>query len=240
MSKIVDRTLDFLELFAEQRRPLSLSEISKCLSLPASSCHDVIKALQGRGYVYEVSPRGGYYPTLRLHQIALAIVAADPILQRVEHHLAALRDATDEFVLLARTSGLKAFYIMALEPSHPLRFLARAGEEVRHIHATSAGKALLGHLPREKLEIFLESHALMRLTPYTATTKEELQRDIVQSRQRGWYLNQDATIEGVTTISAYLFPFECPLYRYNCRNDASPRSTFGKDRKPAVGDLQPP
>jgi len=36
MSKIVKRTLDFFELFAEQKRPLSLSEISRLLSLAPS------------------------------------------------------------------------------------------------------------------------------------------------------------------------------------------------------------
>ena len=60
MSKIVDRTLDFLEIFADQKRPLSLSEISRLLHIPASSCHDVVQALQKRGYIYELGPRGGY------------------------------------------------------------------------------------------------------------------------------------------------------------------------------------
>ena len=46
MSKIVDRTLDFLELFAKEKRPLSLSDISRLLSIPVSSCHDVLQALQ--------------------------------------------------------------------------------------------------------------------------------------------------------------------------------------------------
>ena len=46
MSKIVKRTLDFFELFAEHKRPLSLSEISKLLGIPVSSCHDVLRALE--------------------------------------------------------------------------------------------------------------------------------------------------------------------------------------------------
>ncbi len=34
MSKNVDRTLDFIELFARERKPLSLSEISRSLAYP--------------------------------------------------------------------------------------------------------------------------------------------------------------------------------------------------------------
>ncbi len=66
MSKIVDRTLDLLELFAEEKRPLSLSDIARLLKIPISSCHDVLQAMQARGYLYELAPRAGYYPTLRL------------------------------------------------------------------------------------------------------------------------------------------------------------------------------
>ena len=49
LSKIVGRTLDFLELFADQKRPLSVSETARLLDLPASSSHDVLKTLQERG-----------------------------------------------------------------------------------------------------------------------------------------------------------------------------------------------
>ena len=34
MSKIVERTLDFIELFATERRPLPLSDISRLLGIP--------------------------------------------------------------------------------------------------------------------------------------------------------------------------------------------------------------
>ena len=84
VSKIVDRTLDFLELFAKERRPLSLSDIAHLLSIPISSCHDVVQALQSRGYLYEIAPRAGYYPTMRLQALAKEIGDNDPVLMRCE------------------------------------------------------------------------------------------------------------------------------------------------------------
>jgi DNA-binding IclR family transcriptional regulator len=46
MSKIIDRTPDFIELFGKERRPLSLSEIANLLDIPISSCQDVVQAMQ--------------------------------------------------------------------------------------------------------------------------------------------------------------------------------------------------
>ncbi len=202
MSKIVGRTLDFLEVFAEHKRPLSASEIARLLDIPASSCHDVLQALHERGYIYELTPRGGYYPTLRLYEIAKVIADHDPVVLRTDSLLRSLRDALDESVLLAKVNGLSAVYLASFEPSHPLRFLANVGENVRSIHATSAGKCLLGNLREADLRSFLKSAHLTALTPQTITTKAALRKEIEIGNQRGWFVNREESQQGVTTISA--------------------------------------
>jgi DNA-binding IclR family transcriptional regulator len=202
MSKIVGRTLDFLELFAEQKRPLSLSEIARLLEIPASSCHDVIQALQERGYVYELAPRGGYYPTRRLFDLAHVISDHDPVVLRADGLLRKLRNELDESVLLAKANGLQATYLLTFEPSHPLRFLARVGEQVRSLYATSAGRALLGSLDDSALNAALKTLTLQPITPHTITSKTELRRLLAEGAAQGWFLNRDESQEGVTTLSA--------------------------------------
>jgi len=202
MSKIVERTLDLLELFADQRRPLSLSEISRLLKIPISSCHDVLQAMQARGYIYEISPRGGYYPTMRLKHMASVFADHDPVVQRAEIVLRTLRDELNESVLLAKVTGLQAVYLLALEPSHPLRFLNRVGDMVRSLNATSGGKALLGSLTPAALDAYLDSAELPRLTARTITSKPALKREITDGNAAGWFINRDESIDGVMTLSA--------------------------------------
>jgi DNA-binding IclR family transcriptional regulator len=202
MSKIVERTLDFLELFADQKRPLSLTEIARLLEIPASSCHDVLQALLDRGYVYELNPRGGYYPTQRMYEVARTVAEHDPVVQRADAVLRGVRDTLDESVLLAKVNDLQATYLLAFEPSHPLRFLARVGDNVRSLHGTSAGKALLGSLSELALAGFLKTTNLARMTPHTITSKAALRADIVTGNERGWFVNNEESQDGVTTISA--------------------------------------
>jgi len=202
MSKIVARTLDFLEIFAAQKRPLSASEIARLLEIPASSCHDVLQALLERGYLYELTNRGGYYPTLRLYEIAKTIADHDPVASRADSILRALRNQVDESILLSKVHGLQATYLLAIEPSHPLRFLANVGDNVRSLHATSAGKALLGSLSDQDLSAFLKSANLVSLTPATITSKTALREEIAAGNQRGWFANREESQHGVTTISA--------------------------------------
>jgi DNA-binding IclR family transcriptional regulator len=202
MSKIVDRTFDLLELFAAEKRPLSLSDIARLLRIPVSSCHDVLQAMKARGYLYELAPRAGYYPTLRLQKLGQEIGDHDPVVLRAELLLRSLRDTLDESVLLAKVTGMQGTYLLAFEPTHPLRFLVKVGENVRSLYATSGGKALLGSLDDPALDTFLRSATLKPLTDRTITSKAALREDVMVGRKRGWYLNQGESLEGVTTLSA--------------------------------------
>jgi len=201
MSKIVDRTLDLLELFGKEKRPLSLSDIARLLKIPISSCHDVVQAMQQRGYLYEIAPRAGYYPTLRLHALGKEIGDNDPVLTRTEALLRSLRDTLDESVLLAKVNELDARYLLVFEPTHPLRILVKVGDSIRSIYGTSAGKALLGSLDDGALTTFLRSVKLAPLTKRTITSAAALRKDIDLGRKRGWYLNREESLSGVTTIS---------------------------------------
>jgi DNA-binding IclR family transcriptional regulator len=202
MSKIVERTLDLLELFAEEKRPLSLSDIARLLKIPVSSCHDVLQAMQSRGYLYELAPRAGYYPTLRLQKLGQEIGDHDPVVARADLLLRSLRDTLDESVLLAKVSGMQATYLLVFEPTHPLRFLMKVGDPVRSLYATSGGKALLGSLDERALGVYLRTANLAPMTARTITAKPALREDIELGRRRGWYVNDGESQDGVTTLSA--------------------------------------
>jgi DNA-binding IclR family transcriptional regulator len=202
MSKIVERTLDVFEMFATEKRPLSLTDIARILEIPISSCHDVVRALESRGFVYETAPRSGYYPTRRLFDLATVISANDSLIQRASPLLENLCSELGETISLSKATGMHVVYLLVLEPAHPLRFSVRAGSEIRSMYATSAGKAFLSTLSEKALADFLESAQLHALTDHTITSKSELAADIAQSAKRGWFLNQEESLIGVVTVSA--------------------------------------
>src|ERR1039457_6294455 len=172
------------------------------LKIAASSCHDVLQTLQDRGYIYELAPRAGYYPTRRLFDLARTITDHDPVAQRADLLLRSMRDALDESVLLAKVSGLQATYLLTFEPSHPLRFLANVGDNVRSLYATSGGKALLSSLRAREFDGWLKSTTLKASTKNTITSKTALRKDIETGRSRGCFLNRGESLDGVVTLSS--------------------------------------
>lgn len=201
MSKIVHRTLEVFEIFAEQKTPLSLTELAQLLGIPQSSCHDVIQALQARGYLYELRPRGGYYPTARLFQVAQQVVEHDPVGQRAEPLLRALSTRQHCSTSLAKARDETLTYLVVCAPPDPLQFLVSVGSTVRNLYATSAGKCLLGSLDEQRRRQVVESLQLEPLTPHTHRSRRELLDDIDRSLARGWFENREESVEDALTFS---------------------------------------
>ena len=202
MSKIVNRTLDVFEAFAEHREPLLLTDLMKLLDIPLSSCHDMVRALEQRGYLYEVRHRSGYYPTARLLDVARAIVDHDPVSVRAAPVLERLTQDLQASASLAKAKGLQLTYLAVNLPPDPLRFTVSVGSAVRNLHATSAGKALLGSLPEAERARVVAGLALEPLTPATIISPEALLEDVRAGEARGWFVNREESVEDALTLSA--------------------------------------
>lgn len=59
------RSLDVFETFRTAGRPISLSEIARLAEIPISTCHGVVRSLQQRGFLYNLSSKE-MYPTRKL------------------------------------------------------------------------------------------------------------------------------------------------------------------------------
>lgn len=201
MSKIVSRTLDFFELFATTGTPLTLSDISRRLELPASSCHDVLQTLLERGYLYQLGNRGGLFPTHKLANLAEVIAAADPLIQRAELQLRQLQSQFGESVFLAKIEGAQARYVLSFESASALRFFVQVGNPLRALHATSAGKAVLGTLEPDLRAQTIAGLDMAPLTGVTLSSRAALAEEVSQSVARGWFLNREESVPTATTVS---------------------------------------
>lgn len=197
------RVLDLIEAFAKVRRPMSVTAIARMLGLPASSCHGLVKTLEDRGYLIKLVEPGGYYFSKRLEEHALRIGGYNPLPAWVLPALEQLRDAADETALLAKLSGANSVYIEVLESAQSVRYIAQPGD-LRPLHATAAGKALLGSLPVAERDRLLGEIELVKRNPHTIANRKALLRDLETSAARGWYLSRGEFLPDVTAFAAPL------------------------------------
>lgn len=199
--KSAERTLQILEAFAEACEPLALSELARRIAIPVSACHGLVRTLKARGYLYELGSRRGYYPTLRWLEKARAIAAHDPVAERVAPFLESLAGETGESVLLGRLLGERVVYLLVIESRNSIRYSAQVGD-LKPMHSSSAGKALLGSMSDEERSARLATLKLARVTANTITSRETLERDLATSRARGWYMTRGENVADVHAIAA--------------------------------------
>ncbi len=197
--KSAARVLDVIEAFATERRPLTLSELAKTLAIPAASCLELIRTLSGRGYLYEVERRGGFYPTGRLQAQAAVIAAHDPIVARASEALHDLRDRTGETVVLAKLRGHDVLYLDVVESRQSVRYIAEIGA-VRPVQANSLGKALLSGLDRASRDDLLAGIDFPALTSRTLD-RAALEQDLAASGAKGWYCNLGESVPDLGAIA---------------------------------------
>jgi IclR family acetate operon transcriptional repressor len=196
----ISRLLDLIEAFSESRRPMTISALAKVLQVPMSSCHAITKTLEDRGYLVELKQQGGYYFTGRLKAHVDRIALFDPLPQYLRPELARLRDTARETVLLAKLSGNRSVYLEVLESDSSIRYIAQVGD-TRPLHASAAGKALLGGLQADQRTKLIHSMDLARFNASTLGTPEELAQDIEASIRRGWFMTRGEYFTGVTALA---------------------------------------
>jgi DNA-binding IclR family transcriptional regulator len=198
--KSAERTLQIFEAFAQACEPLALSELARRLAIPVSACHGLVRTLESRGYLYESGPRRAYYPTLRWLEKARAISGHDPLTQRAAPFLEALAEATGETVVLGTRIDERVLYLMVIESRHTIRYSAQVGD-LKPLHSSSAGKALLGSLPEGERDALLGRLRLARVTSSTLTRRDALEKDLALSRARGWYATRGENVPDVHALA---------------------------------------
>ena len=181
------RVLTILEYFAAARKPATLSQMSRQLELPKSSCLALLDTLLQSGYLCWLGKDGGYYPTRRWLDLAEVITRSDTILALTAPALAAICEATSETAILAKREGRHVLYMAVVEPPQVLRFAAHAGQ-IKPLHGGASGRALLALLPPEERAALIPQLDRKRFTPATTVKPQEIDQAVQAGIARGWHV----------------------------------------------------
>lgn len=200
MVKSAQRVIDIFELYAARGEPATLTAVAAELKLPKSSCLALLTTLSERGYLYEVRPQAGYYPTRRWLDKARIISAKDPLADRILQHLTQLRDQTGETLIFGKRADDRVIYLEVVESLETLRYAAVAGQ-FKPLHGTASGKALLSAMSKSERQALIGKAKLKPLTPRTIVDRSALERDIEQGLARGWQVSQGENVADATAVA---------------------------------------
>jgi len=204
----VGRALDIVTFVADgPAEGLSVSEIGKMLGLAKSSALATVRTLLAHGYIRAVEPGPRYRLGMSLIRLGDLSARQFPIAEICNP---ILREITAETLLTARAAvsddGFPLF-VDRVDGPGTVRFHTPLGRR-EPAHATAAGKAILSTLPDSVIRAKFGEAGESGLTPHTRhtiTSVELLLDQLGLIRRRGFAVDDEEDVQGVTCVGAAFF-----------------------------------
>lgn len=201
--KSAARTVELLELLASrQNRPARLRELSEALGAPRSSVYALLRTLVEHGWV-RTDPTGTLYSVgIRALLAGTTYLDTDPYLRIVQPLINDLGATLDETIHFGRLDRADIVYLATKESTRYIRPFSRVGRRLP-AYSTAMGKSLLA----ERLGSGVDAHVPRRLTPLTPNTltdHDALNRDLEQTRDRGYAIDAEENYAGITCFGLAL------------------------------------
>ena len=196
---VLDKTFTILEVMARTGRPLPLAELADECRAPKPTVFRILKSLRDLGYV-EQADRGGEYALSErlasLREYGRDEAVRDKSLPLME----ALHAEFNETVNLGLLEGLYIRYAHVIETTQPLRWIVKPGARDL-FHTTALGRAIAAHLPAEQQSRLLAKLYAALPARGRAAVRAKLERELARTRERGYAIEEEETVEGVACVA---------------------------------------
>lgn len=180
----VERAFQVLEMVAQQRDGIGLSELSRALDLHTSTLYHLTRTLVALGFLRTGPGDKRYRMGRGIYQIAAACLDEAELSAIVQPYLGRLAAATGEATHFAIWERRKALILTRCEGPNALQITERAGI-LRPIYCTAIGKVLLTGLTDEVYEEYVAEIDFEPLTQNTLRDPQALRQQVERARREG-------------------------------------------------------
>lgn len=200
----IERVDRILSLFSLERPRWGITEMALSLDLPKTTVSGLVRTLTGLGFLDQDLETRRY--TLGPKMFALGVIAGDTyeLNQKAERPA---RDVAERTGLICRVAvwdhdaTLQTLDIIPRD----VDFLARRVGPRVAAYGSSLGRAILAYLDPEELKGYLDKTSMIPFTRYTITRRDQLAKELNETRKRGYAINNQGVILGRASIAAPIF-----------------------------------
>lgn len=196
--QVIARAASILRVLEPHPEGLSLSQIAADVSLPRSTVHRIVSALQAQRFV-ETTARDGH---IRLGSalVVLGNAATRDWRRGVRPYLEQLFLEVNETVDLAVFEDDHVLFIDQIAAPHRLQAVSAVGISFP-LYCSASGKAILAELTRAEIELLIPEQ-LSALTPNTITSRARLLEELESVKAAHVAYDREEHTIGICAVSA--------------------------------------
>jgi IclR family transcriptional regulator, KDG regulon repressor len=200
----VQKALDILDAFVPQKPELSLTELTELLSINKSTLFNLLRTLEGHGYIVQSPQTKRYRLGLRFLDRAALVTDYADVSRVAPPFLDELRDKVEENVHLGVLEDGQVVYLYRAQGPHTLSVNSRLGMRVP-AHATSMGKVILAYRSENEIKSVIAKYGLHACTPNTITELPVFEECLREVKMRGYATDAEEHHLGSECIAAPIF-----------------------------------
>jgi DNA-binding IclR family transcriptional regulator len=203
----VEKAIALLDCFWREKRPMTLTELSKSTGWPKSTVHNLLASMMDSAVV-EQSPADGKY-RLGLHLFEYGCVISEHwnVVKLARPHLNALVAKTGESAYLASLNADTLLIVDSAEPNNVFRVASTVGTRLP-VHCTSQGKAILAHMDAAGVRRLLKRAGMKSYTVDTLKSPEAFLEQMNEIRQSGVASEYEEYHNGMCSFASPVFDYE--------------------------------
>ena len=194
----IDKCFAVLDLLAQSKTPMGISEISRRLDLNKSSVFNTVHTLRDLN-VLENQPDGKFVFGTRLYILGNTAGSRSALIQTAHPYLRAINERTKLSAFLGLRSDRQAILIDKADSAYGVKVSSEIGMQMP-VLAGAGIKAMLSQLSNEEIDEILARTELKRYTPYSITDKGVYKKEILQVRREGIAYDKEEYIEGMVAF----------------------------------------
>lgn len=200
----LDRGLDILRYLASAGGSSSVSVLSDKLQLPLSTTFRLLKVLEKSEFVFQDPQLGWWHIGIQSFTVGAAYMNDRDVVSIAGPFMRRLMLLSGETANLAIRNNFDAVLIRQYECQALVRMCAPLGSRLP-LHASGAGKALLYPLAEEEMLDLVVRSGLTSYTPKTITSLNLLKKDLHQSLENDYTIDEEEHALGLNCVASAIF-----------------------------------
>lgn len=196
----LDKGLEILELLAEAKVPMTLTQIASVLNRSRSELYRMTAVLVDRGYLIRDPSSDELRISNRLFDLGMKASPVGTLVEAAFPTLHALSEATQQSCHLAVASGHRMVVIARVESPSNVGIAVRVGHHL-DLYKSGSGLALLAWMDEQERDKLF--HKYSRKNP--EFNQADLDEALARGRKAGYIKRKSAMVQSVEDLSCPVF-----------------------------------
>jgi IclR family pca regulon transcriptional regulator len=192
------RGLAVLQAFSDQRRSLTMAQISHKTGIPRASVRRCLHTLMELGYAEAEGNHFSLKP--KVLTLGYSYLSSTPLTVSAHPYLNRISRTLNESCSLAVLQDDEVLYVGRSATSRIMSVSLTTGSRLP-AYCTSLGRVMLAHLPPEELDAWFERVPLKAMTDRTVVSRARLREILLEVRAQGYAMIEEELEVGLRSIA---------------------------------------